>query len=309
MRATVLHAPGQITLDEVATPHVERPTDALVQVVAGCICGSDLWGYRGTNGPFEPRTIGHECIGVVMEVGWDVRLFQPGDRVVVPFCHSDTTCPACRHGVHSACTHLGFTVTGQAEFARVNHADGSLVRVEEEFTPANRASLLALSDVLPTGWHAAVSAGVSAGSTAVVVGDGAVGLCGVLAARVLGAERIVVLSRNPARQAVARRAGEWDSSGCPTGSRSTSACSSTRTSRCAAVWHRSGPTFLTCSNACSVVSSTRVRSSTRPYRSSGWPRATERWTNAPRSRSCSSPESTSPEPSSAESSSSGCLGA
>lgn len=174
-----------------------------MKVLAGCICGSDLWGYRGANGPFDPRTIGHECIGEVVEVGAEVRDFRVGDHVVVPFCHSDNTCPHCRAGFHSVCTHSGFTVTGQGEYARVTRADGSLVRVEGGITPANRAALLTLSDVFPTGWHAAVSAGVKPGHTTVVVGDGAVGLSGVLAAVTMGAARVVALSRHPQRQAVA----------------------------------------------------------------------------------------------------------
>lgn len=207
MRATVLHAPGDVRLSEVPDPTLQKPTDAVVRVVASCICGSDLWSYRGENDVPEPRTIGHECIGEVVAVGADVRTVRVGDQVVVPFCHSDNTCPHCRAGYTSVCVHGGFTVSGQAEYARVTQADGSLVVVDDGFTRESTAAMLALSDVMPTGWHAAVQAGVTAGGTAVVVGDGAVGLCGVLAAVTLGAEKVVALSRHAPRQELARRFG------------------------------------------------------------------------------------------------------
>ncbi len=211
MRATTIHAPGDVRLTDEPDPTVELPTDAVVRVLAGCICGSDLWPYRGENEITPGSTIGHECVGVVEEVGSEVGAFHRGDVVVVPFCHCDGTCAHCRAGVQSACVNLGMTRSGQAELARVTQADGSLVRVEgadagsvdEELLP----SLLALSDVMPTGWHAAVSAGVSEGGTAVVVGDGAVGLCAVLAASVMGAEKVVALSRHEPRQALATRFG------------------------------------------------------------------------------------------------------
>ncbi|WP_110205525.1 zinc-dependent alcohol dehydrogenase family protein [Nocardioides daejeonensis] len=207
MRATTLHGTRDIRLSELPDPTLVQPTDAIVQVVAGCICGSDLWPYRGEN-PITPgQTIGHECIGEVVDVGAAVRHVRPGDFVVVPFDHCDNTCDHCRAGVHSACVELGFTVSGQSELARVTQADGSLVRVPEAPAAEDHAALLALSDVMPTGWHAAVSAGVRPGATAVVVGDGAVGLCGVLAAATLGAERIIAMSRHESRQAVARRFG------------------------------------------------------------------------------------------------------
>lgn len=211
MRATVLHAPGDIRFEEVPDARIQLATDAVVRVLAGCICGSDLWGYRGDNGPqVEPRTIGHECIGEVVEVGSAVTDFTVGDHVVVPFCHSDNTCPHCVAGFHSVCVNSGFTVSGQGEFARVTYADGSLVKVNDPITESSRAGLLALSDVLPTGWHAAVSAGVRPGHTTVVVGDGAVGLCGVLAAHALGADRVIALSRHTDRQAIATRFGASD---------------------------------------------------------------------------------------------------
>jgi len=207
MRATTIHAPGDIRLSEVADLSISTPTDAIVKVTAGCICGSDLWPYRGEN-PIRPgSTIGHECVGVVEEVGSEVTSFAPGDFVIVPFCHCDNTCAHCRAGVQSACTNLGVTVTGQAEYAVVTQAEGSLVKTDGEPDPAMIPSLLALSDVMPTGWHAAVSAGVPEGGTAVVVGDGAVGLCGVLAASVMGAEKVIAMSRHESRQKIATEFG------------------------------------------------------------------------------------------------------
>jgi threonine dehydrogenase-like Zn-dependent dehydrogenase len=203
MRATTIHGPGDIRVSEVPDPAIERPTDAVVRVAAGCICGSDLWPYRGEN-PIDPgSTIGHECIGEVVEVGSEVTSFRAGDFVVVPFCHCDNTCAHCLAGIQSACVNGDGTSSGQAEYARVGEADGSLVRTDGTPDAAAYPSLLALSDVMATGWHAAVSAGVRQGGTAVVVGDGAVGLCGVLAASVMGAETIVAMSRHEARQRLA----------------------------------------------------------------------------------------------------------
>jgi threonine dehydrogenase-like Zn-dependent dehydrogenase len=207
MRATTIHAPGDIRFEEVPDPVIEEPTDAVVRVVAGCICGSDLWPYRGENDVVAGNTIGHECVGVVEEVGSGVRDIAVGDFVIVPFCHCDNTCAHCRAGVQSACVDGGFTTSGQGELARVVHADGSLVKTDGMPDRALLPSLLALSDVMPTGWHAAVSADVRPGSTAVVVGDGAVGLCGVLAAVQMGAERVVAMSRHEDRQAIARAFG------------------------------------------------------------------------------------------------------
>jgi threonine dehydrogenase-like Zn-dependent dehydrogenase len=207
MRATTIHAPGDIRVSEVADPTLEGPTDAIVKVTAGCICGSDLWPYRGENPITEGATIGHECIGVVEEVGSEVSSFQAGDFVIVPFCHCDNTCAHCRAGVQSACVNLGMTQSGQGEYARVNQAEGSLVKLDGRPDAALVPSLLALSDVMPTGWHAAVAAGVPEGGTAVVVGDGAVGLCGVLAASVMGAEKVIVMSRHESRQKIATEFG------------------------------------------------------------------------------------------------------
>lgn len=207
MRATTIHAAGDIRVEEVPDPVIKKPTDAIVKVTAGCICGSDLWPYRGENPIRSGSTIGHECIGIVEEVGSDVRDFKPGDHVVVPFCHCDNTCVHCRAGAQSACVNLGMTASGQAEYARVNQADGSLVATGGTPPEDLLASVLSLTDVMPTGWHAAVCAGVRKGGTAVVVGDGAVGLCGVLAASVMGAETIIAMSRHESRQEIARAFG------------------------------------------------------------------------------------------------------
>ena len=203
MRATTIHGPRDIRVEEVPDPVLEQPTDAIVKVAAGCICGSDLWPYRGENPIEAGSTIGHECIGEVVEVGSEVSQFSAGDFVVVPFCHCDNTCPHCLAGMQSACVNVDGTASGQAEYTRVAQADGSLVRTDGTPDPASYPSLLALTDVMATGWHAAVSAGVRPGAKVVVVGDGAVGLCGVLAASVMGAETIVAMSRHEPRQRIA----------------------------------------------------------------------------------------------------------
>jgi threonine dehydrogenase-like Zn-dependent dehydrogenase len=207
MRVTTIHGPGDIRLEERPIPTIDEPTDAIVKVVAACVCGSDLWSYRGENRIDEPSPIGHEIVGVVEEVGSAVRDFKPGDFVIAPFVHCDNTCPHCRAGVTSACENQGFTVGGQGEYAKVYQADGSLVKTDGRPDDSLVPSLLALSDVMATGWHAAVAAGVAPGSTAVVVGDGAVGLCGVLAAAQLGAEQVIAMSRHESRQKLALEFG------------------------------------------------------------------------------------------------------
>ena len=211
MRATTIHAPRDIRLSEVADPTIEKPTDAIVKVTSACICGSDLWPYRGENDITPGDTIGHECIGVVEEVGADVRDVRPGDFVVVPFDHCDNTCAHCRAGMQSACVELSMTSSGQGQYARVGHADGSLVKVPDLGASGPDAAmvphLVALSDVMPTGWHAAVAARVQPGGTTVVVGDGAVGLCGVLAAAQMGSEKVVLMSRHEPRQEIGRAFG------------------------------------------------------------------------------------------------------
>lgn len=220
MRTTILHAPHDVRIEEVADPTIRRPTDALVRVTASCVCGSDLWSYRGINDVSEPRAIGHEFVGVVEEVGADVRSLRPGDFVIAPFKWSDNSCPNCRAGVQTACLNGGSygstdreglpVDAGQSEYVRVPLADGTLVSTREVPDDDLVPSLLALSDVMSTGWHAALAAGVREGDTVVVVGDGAVGLCGVLAASRMGAERVVVMSRHEPRQRLAREFGATD---------------------------------------------------------------------------------------------------
>jgi threonine dehydrogenase-like Zn-dependent dehydrogenase len=220
MKATVLHATKDVRLEDVPDPSVQLPTDALVRVTASCVCGSDLWPYRGQPEVSAPRRIGHEFVGIVEDVGSDVTTLSPGDFVIAPFLWSDNTCAHCRAGVQSACAHGGgyggpdreghLVDAGQGEYVRVPLADGTLVATPEVPDESLVPSLLALSDVMGTGWHAAIAAGVREGDTTVVVGDGAVGLCGVLAARRLGSERIIAMSRHPARQSLARHFGATD---------------------------------------------------------------------------------------------------
>lgn len=210
MRVTTIHAPRDIRLEDRPVPTITQPTDAIIKVTAACICGSDLWPYRGENPITAGDTIGHEMVGVIEETGSAVTSFKPGDFVVVPFCHCDNTCANCTYGMQSACVNGGFTTGGQGEYALVTQAEGSLVKTDGMPDASLIPSLLTLSDVMATGWHAAVASGVVPGSTAVVVGDGAVGLCGVIAAKQLGAERIIAMSRHEPRQQVAREFGATD---------------------------------------------------------------------------------------------------
>ena len=214
MRAAVFNGPRSIAVAERPDPAIREPTDAIVRVVLACVCGSDLWYYRGES-PFEPGPIGHELIGVVEDVGSEVRNVSRGDLVIAPFAFSDGTCPHCRRGITSACVNGGFFPSngdgGQGEAVRVPLADGTLVTVPGSgHSNELLASLLTLSDVMATGHHAAVCAEVTPGSVVAVVGDGAVGLCGVLASARLGAARIIALSRNPVRQKLARELGATD---------------------------------------------------------------------------------------------------
>jgi threonine dehydrogenase-like Zn-dependent dehydrogenase len=220
VRATLIHGPRDIRLEDVPDPTVSLPGDALVRVVAACVCGSDLWPYRGVVPIDSPRRIGHEFVGVVEEVGAEVRTLRAGDFVIAPFVLSDNTCVHCRNGVQTSCENGGswggedekglLIDAGQGEYVRVPMADGTLVATPEPPDDALVPSLLTLSDVMGTGHHAARAAGVTAGSTVVVVGDGAVGLCAVLAARRLGAERVIAMSRHADRQAIARDFGATD---------------------------------------------------------------------------------------------------
>jgi threonine dehydrogenase-like Zn-dependent dehydrogenase len=220
MRATVIHGDHDVRLEEVADPVIATAGDAIVRVAASCVCGSDLWPYRGVTPTTKPRRIGHEFVGIVEAIGDDVTSVTVGDFVIAPFYNCDMTCANCRNGVSTSCLHGGwwgandraghFVDGGQGELVRVPLANGTLVATpsvpDAELVP----SLLTLADVMGTGHHAAVSGGVTTGSTVVVVGDGAVGLCAVLAASRLGASRIVLMSRHADRQAVGREFGATD---------------------------------------------------------------------------------------------------
>src|SRR6476660_2821328 len=214
MRAGLFVGPHHIDVGDRPDAAIAESTDAVVRVVLACVCGSDLWYYRGDS-PFEPGPIGHEFVGVVEDFGRDVANVRRGDFVIAPFAFSDGTCPHCRHGITSACVAGGFYPSngdgGQGEAVRVPLADGSLVTVPGSgHSDEMLASLLTLSDVMATGHHAAVSADVRPGGTVAVVGDGAVGLSGVLAAKRLGAGRIIALSRHPDRQKLAQEFGATD---------------------------------------------------------------------------------------------------
>ena len=211
MRAAIFNGPGTITVEERPKPDIVEPTDAVVRVVLACVCGSDLWFYRGIS-DHTHGAVGHEFIGVVDAIGDDVTAVAVGDFVIAPFAYSDGVCKNCEAGFHTACIHGGFFGQGehgdggQAEYVRVPHADGTLVTVPAgDYPDDTLASFLALTDVMGTGYHAAISAAVQPGATVAVVGDGAVGLCGVLASRMLGASRIIVLgSTHTDRHALAR---------------------------------------------------------------------------------------------------------
>jgi len=218
MRAAVLHAPGQISLDTVTDPTLATPRDALVRITASCICGSDLWPYRG----LAPRRgrIGHEFVGVVEDIGSEVSSVRRGQVVIAPFVYSCGDCVNCRAGWTTSCVIGGdwgfpdrdgyLADGGQGEFVRIPLADGTLVPARVPEGDDSIPALLALSDVMGTGQHAAVSAGVEPGGSVLIVGDGAVGLCAVLAAARLGAERIIVLSTHADRAAVAETFGATD---------------------------------------------------------------------------------------------------
>lgn len=222
MRATIIHGPGDIRVEDRDYPAVQLPTDAVVRVTAACVCGSDLWPYRGVKPVGRPSAIGHEFIGVVESIGADVTALRNGDFVIAPFVVSCGECPQCRNGVTVACDRLagwggkddaGHSIDGgQGQAVRVPMAESTLVKVPDLGEPDEslRKNLLTLSDVMATGHHAALSARVAPGRTVVVVGDGAVGLCGVLAAKRLGAERIIAMSRHADRQAIAREFGATD---------------------------------------------------------------------------------------------------
>ena len=212
MLGTVLHAPGDVRVEEREKPRIEKPTDALIRLAAACVCGSDLWPYRGIEAVTDPAPMGHEYIGTVEEVGSDVTTIKPGQFVVGSFFASDNTCPICQAGYQSRCVNaeLMGTIGTQAEYARIPLADGTLVATPGMPADDLLPSLLAASDVLGTGWFAAVAAEAGPGRTVAVVGDGAVGLLGVLAAHQLGAERIIAMSRHESRQQLALEFGATD---------------------------------------------------------------------------------------------------
>ncbi len=215
MRATVMYSAGDVRIENVPDARLVEPTDALVAVTKACICGSDLWPYKTMEPDDAGRPMGHEAVGVVEAVGADVRTLKSGDLVVMPFAYSDGTCDFCQEGLHTSCIHGGFFGTGevggaQAEALRVPQADGTLVVLPVGKDDALMPSLLTLSDVMGTGHHAAVTANVGPGKTVAVVGDGAVGLCGVIAARRLGAEQILILGRHADRIALAKEFGATD---------------------------------------------------------------------------------------------------
>jgi threonine dehydrogenase-like Zn-dependent dehydrogenase len=210
MRGTVLYGPGDIRFEEVPEPKIVKPTDAIIRIAAACVCGSDLWSYRGISAVAEPSPMGHEYCGIVEEVGSAVTSVKPGQFVIGSFYASDNTCPHCNFGYQTSCENKEWVGAAQAPFLRVPLADGTLVATpglpSQELIP----HLLATSDVLGTGWFAAKSAGVKPGMTVVVVGDGAVGLSAVLSAKQMGAERIIAMSRHEKRQQLAREFGATD---------------------------------------------------------------------------------------------------
>ena len=215
MRATIMYGAGDVRVEEVPDAHLIEPTDALVQITRAAICGSDLWPYKSMEPTDSGRRMGHEFVGVVVDVGADVRTVKPGDLVVSPFLWSDGTCLFCREGLHSECLHggrYGFDNVdgGQGEAVRVPQADGTLVVLPVDEDDELMPSLLTLSDVMGTGHHAAVTAKVAPGKTAAVVGDGAVGLCGVIASKRLGADQVILLGNNPARIALGEEFGATD---------------------------------------------------------------------------------------------------
>jgi threonine dehydrogenase-like Zn-dependent dehydrogenase len=212
MRVAVMTAPGEVRVEDRPDPTIEEPTDAIIRLAATCICGSDLWPYRGIEAVDGPRPMGHEYVGVVEEVGSEVRTVRPGQFVVGSFFASDNTCEICRAGYQTHCVHAQPAAPGgaQAQYARITLADGTLVPTPEMPADDLIPGLLAASDVLGTGWFAAVAAEVGPGKTVAVVGDGAVGLLGVLAARQLGAERIIAMSRHEPRQKLALEFGATD---------------------------------------------------------------------------------------------------
>jgi threonine dehydrogenase-like Zn-dependent dehydrogenase len=210
MRGTVLYAPRDVRLEQRDDPKITEPTDAIIRMTATCVCGSDLWDYRGINPVTQPTPMGHEYCGIVEEVGSDVHSIKPGQFVIGSFFASDNTCPHCQAGFQSSCQHREPIQGAQAEWLRVPLAGGTLVATPGQPDDDLIPSLLALSDVMGTGWFAAVAARVQPGMTVAVVGDGAVGLLGVLSAARIGAARIIAMSRHQPRQKLACEFGATD---------------------------------------------------------------------------------------------------
>jgi threonine dehydrogenase-like Zn-dependent dehydrogenase len=216
MKATVLHSAGDVRVEEVPDAQVIEPSDAVIRIHRACICGSDLWPYKNLDPSEGARIMGHEAIGIVEDIGSEVRAVKRGDLVVMPFAFSDGTCIFCHEGLQTECVHGGFFGSGgdtdgaQAEALRIPQADGTLYVLPAQPDEALLPSLLTLADVMGTGHHAAVSAAVGPGKSVAVVGDGAVGLCGVIAAKRLGAEQIIILGRHPERTELARELGATD---------------------------------------------------------------------------------------------------
>lgn len=215
MKATMLFGPGDVRVVDVPEPQILEPTDAVLRVVLACICGSDLWPYKDMPVTPEGRGKGHEVIGIVERTGENVSRVAVGDLVLAPFVCSDNTCDFCREGLHTSCRNMtpfgGDGISGaQAEKVRIPHADGTLVQVPVGIDSPLLPSILTLTDVMCTGYHAAVRAGVASGDTVVVIGDGAVGLCAVIAAKLHGAERIILMGRHTTRTNLGREFGATD---------------------------------------------------------------------------------------------------
>src|SRR5436309_14430657 len=210
MQGAVLYGPRDVRFEERAAPKIIEPTDAIVRNSATCVCGSDLWPYRGINPITQPTPMGHEYCGIVEEVGSAVKTVQPGQFVIGSFATSDNTCPHCQYGYQSSCKHREWITTAQAPRLRVPLADGTLVATPDVPSDELLPSLLALSDVMGTGWFAADAANVKPGGKVAVVGDGAVGLLGVLSAKQMGAGRIIAMSRHESRQKLAKEFGATD---------------------------------------------------------------------------------------------------
>jgi threonine dehydrogenase-like Zn-dependent dehydrogenase len=210
MQGTMLYGPRDIRFEDRPEPKIAKPTDAVLRLSATCICGSDLWPYRGIQPMAQPGPMGHEYCGIVEEVGKEVKNIKPGQFVVGSFATSDNSCAVCRHGYQSSCVQREFMSAAQAPYLRVPLADGTLVATSDLPPKELIPSLLATSDVLGTGWFAADAASVKPGATVVVVGDGAVGLLGVLSAKQMGAGRIIAMSRHESRQTLAREFGATD---------------------------------------------------------------------------------------------------